>query len=483
MRSGLALVKDLSLKGFTVPRVHSPLLSGASRVGEVVELAELVGVPLLPWQVWVLEDMLRVDDAGKFVRKLNGLLIARQQGKTHLARMLILAHLFKFGSKSIVAMSQNRKMALDTFTQVAQMIEATPQLQKQVKSIRYANGQESLVLNAQSVNPGAKYEIVAATRDGARGKTADFLYIDELREIDEVAWAAATYTTNARPDAVTLTTSNAGDASSFVLNDLRNRALVSTSPALGWYEWSADPTAKITDRHAWQQANPALGYLMDESVLENHLLTDKVETFKTEALCLWVDSLESPWKEGSFAECQDVNLVLKPGRTTWLAVDIAPHRRTAVLVAGQLLEDGRIGIGLLKLWRADHNVDDIVIASETADAARKYRAVSVGFDRYSSSAIAAKLAASGINVEDVSGSAFAQACDETLSAMTHGRIVHAGQQELIDHVISCATKPTSDGGWRIVRRKSMGDVSAAIAMAMVIHFATKPRNTPQILEI
>jgi hypothetical protein len=49
--------------------------------------------------------------------------------------------------------------------------------------------------------------------------------------------------------------------------------------------------------------------------------------------------------------------------------------------------------------------------------------------------------------------------------------------------MSCATKPTSDGGWRIVRRKSMGDVSAAIAMAMVIHFATKPRQTARIIEI
>ena len=478
MSAELSVVGDVKLMGHKTARVHTPLLSGASKVDDVIELANMLDVPLLEWQEWALRDLLMVDADGMWVRKLSGLLIARQQGKTHLARMLIIAHLVKWDSRNVLAMSHNRKMALDTFRQVVDAIDGHPQLRKLIKQVRIANGLETLILK-----DGSKYEIVASSAGGSRGKTADFLYIDELREIDEQAWAAATYTTSARPNSMTLTTSNAGDAGSTVLNDLRTRALTATSPALGWYEWSANPTLHITDRLGWQQANPSMGILMDESVLEQHLLSDRIETFKTEALCLWVDALESPWQEGSFAACQDTNLVLIPGRTTWLAVDISPHRRTAVLVAGQVLDDGRVGIGLLKLWRADHSVDDITIASETADAARKYRAQVVGFDRYSSSAIAAKLAASGIMVEDVSGAAFAQACDETLTAMTHGRLVHAGQQELIDHVMSCATKPTSDGGWRIVRRKSMGDVSAAIAMAMVIHFATKPRQTARIIEI
>ena len=273
-------------------------------------------------------------------------------------------------------------MALDTFTAVVDAIDGHPKLRNLIRSVRVANGKECLTMK-----DGSKYEVVASNSGGSRGKTADFLYIDELREIDEGGWAAATYTTSARPNSMTLTTSNAGDAGSTVLNDLRTRALTSTSPAMGWYEWSANPTLHITDRLGWQQANPSMGILMDESVLEQHLFSDRIETFKTEALCLWVDALESPWQEGSFAACQDTDLVLKPGRTTWLAVDIAPHRRTAVLVVGQTLEDGKIGIGLLKLWRADHSVDDLTIASETADAARKYRAQLVAFDRYSSSAV------------------------------------------------------------------------------------------------
>ena len=63
-------------------------------------------------------------------------------------------------------------MALDTFRQVAITIEDNDSLKDQVKKIRFANGQESITLKN-----GARYEIVAATRDGSRGKSADLLFI------------------------------------------------------------------------------------------------------------------------------------------------------------------------------------------------------------------------------------------------------------------------------------------------------------------
>ncbi len=75
-----------------------------------------------------------------------------------------------------------------------------------VRQIRLANGQESI-----SLLNGARYEIAAATRDAPRGKTADFLYIDELREWTEEAFTAALPVTRARPNSMTLMTSNAGD--------------------------------------------------------------------------------------------------------------------------------------------------------------------------------------------------------------------------------------------------------------------------------
>jgi hypothetical protein len=65
-------------------------------------------------------------------------------------------------------------MALDTFRQIAYMLESNDHLKAMVKQIRYANGTESI-----EMIDGTRLDVVAATRDGSRGRSADFLYIDE----------------------------------------------------------------------------------------------------------------------------------------------------------------------------------------------------------------------------------------------------------------------------------------------------------------
>ena len=56
--------KKKPLVGHVKPRVHTPFLKGDSKVQEVADLAEKIGMPLLEWQRFILEDMLRVDENG-----------------------------------------------------------------------------------------------------------------------------------------------------------------------------------------------------------------------------------------------------------------------------------------------------------------------------------------------------------------------------------------------------------------------------------
>ena len=132
--------KKTKLMGSTKPRLFSAPLKGESKVQDIIDLANLIEMPLLPWQEHVLRDMLIVDKQGMFVRKTNLLLVARQNGKTHLARMLILAHLVKWPSKNVLIMSSNRAMALETFRLVADALEGNDTLKSMTKKIRYANG-------------------------------------------------------------------------------------------------------------------------------------------------------------------------------------------------------------------------------------------------------------------------------------------------------------------------------------------------------
>jgi phage terminase large subunit-like protein len=469
----IPIKRGVGLIGSTEPRIHTPLLKGISKAQEVADLAVKIGVPLIPWQRWVLDDLLTVDDEDMFVKKSALILVSRQSGKTHLARMLILSHLFLWGSKNVLGMSSNRNMALDTFRNVAYTIEDNPFLKAQVRQIRLANGQESITL----LN-GARYEIAAATRDAPRGKTADFLYIDELREWSEEAFTAALPVTRARSNSMTLMTSNAGDGFSTVLNDLRERSLSYPPATLGYYEWSAPQHCKIHDRAAWAMANPALGYFVTEETLEEAVNTNSVEATRTEMLCQWIDSAVSPWVYGSIEACSDSTLEIPVGPMTIMAFDIAPTRRSGALIMGQMKE-GKIAVGLAQLWHSDIAIDEVKMASDINEWAKKYHPHIICFDKYATQSIATRLEQSGWRMQDVSGQAFYQACSDLSDAMANSRMVHSGQADLVQHLNNCAAK-TSDAGWRIIRRKSAGDVTAAISLAMVVSQLTRPQQTAQI---
>jgi phage terminase large subunit-like protein len=466
--------RGVGLIGSTEPRIHTPLLKGNSKAQEVADLAEKIGMPLIPWQRWLLDDLLSTDDKGMWRKKTALVLVARQNGKTHLARMLILSHLFLWGSKNVLGMSSNRNMALDTFRQVAYTIEDNQFLKDQVRQIRLANGQESITLKN-----GARYEIAAATRDAPRGKSVDgLLYIDELREWTPEAFTAALPVTRAGNNAMTLMTSNAGDGFSTVLNELRERCLSYPPENLGFYEWSAPQHCKIQDRKAWAMANPALGHLITEQTLEESVNTNSVEATRTEMLCQWIDSAVSPWVYGSIEACSDSSLEIPVGPNTIMAFDIAPTRRSGALVMGQL-KDGKIAVGLAQLWQSEVAIDEVKMASDINEWAKKYHPHIICYDKYATQTLATKLEQSGWRMEDVSGQSFYQACSDLADALANIRLVHSGQAELVQHLNNCAAK-TSDFGFRIIRRKSAGDVTAAISLAMVVSQLTKPQQTAQI---
>ena len=461
------------LRGAVRPRLENKPLKGPSRGDEVAKLAEDIGLPLLPWQRYVMQDMLTIDKNKMFIRKTNLLLTSRQQGKSHLARMRILAGLFLFNERNHVVISSARSMALTTFREVAQAIEDAPILKKELKSIRYANGNEAIVLKS-----GARLDVRAATRDSARGATADFLFIDELREVDQVAFAAAMPVTRARPNAQTLLASNAGDAFSVTLNELRERCLAHPPESLGYYEYSAPQFATLDDRKAWAQANPALGILVTEASIQEALTTQTTEQIRTETLCQWIDSAVSPWVYGSIEACSDSTLEIPVGPMTIMAFDIAPTRRSGALIMGQM-KDGKIAVGLAQLWHSDIAIDEIKMSSDINEWAKKYHPHIICYDKYATQSIATRLEQSGWRMQDVSGQAFYQACSDLSDAMANGRMVHSGQADLVQHLNNCAAK-TSDAGWRIIRRKSAGDVTAAISLAMVVSQLTRPQQTAQI---
>ena len=461
--------------GETQARVHSPLLSGKSRAQEIFDMVERLKMDeLMPWQKWVLEDMMKVDKENQYRRKTSLLLVSRQNGKSHLGRVRVIWGMFYGDEKKHLIMSSNRATALMTFREIAYIIESTPELKAMTKAIRYANGGERIEL----LN-GATLDLVSDTRDSSRGRTADFLWIDEVREISTDGYKAAMPTTRARMNSQILLTSNAGDAFSEVLNSLVERCRSNPPETLGFYEYSAPQYCKLDDRQAWAYANPSMNYTISEEAIAESIATNSIETTRTETLTQWIDSLQSPWPHGILEETSDSSLEIHPGGYTVFGFDKSPSSRNCSLVAGQILPDGRIGVGILQTWESQVSVDDLKVAAEIKAFADIWRPKVINYDKYATASIAERLANSGCIVQDVSGAQFYQACGDLLDGLVNLRVVHNGQANFIQQMNNCAAK-TNDSAWRIIKRKSAGDISAPIALAMVVSTLMKPQQVAAI---
>jgi phage terminase large subunit-like protein len=473
--------KAKPLRGATEARVHSPLLKGKSRVNEIIEMVERLNMEkLMPYQEWLLKDMMAVDKKNMYRRKTLLLLISRQNGKSFLGRVRVIWGLFYGDEKKHIIMSSNRATALMTFREIAWIIESTPELKAMTKAIRYANGGERIEL----LN-GATLDIVSDTRDSARGRTADFLWIDEIREISEDGYKAAVPVTRARANAQTLLTSNAGDHFSSVLNSLVERAKDYPPESFGYYEYSAPQYCKIdiTLDSFWRDSvapsNPALGYTITRESIEEAIATNPIEQTRTETLCQWIDSLQSPWPHGVLEETSDSTIEIAAGGYTIFAFDTSPSKRNGSLVAGQILPDGRIGIGILETYSSQVAIDELKMAASIKAWCDIYKPRLVCYDKYATQTMADRLSNAGVMVEDVSGQAFYKACGDLLEGLVNHRVVHNGQAEFIQQMNNCAAK-VNDSAWRIVKRKSAGDISAPIGIAMAVSKLMIPAPKPQI---
>lgn len=460
--------------GSQKPRLHTPLSDSPSLGLEVIDFANAVGLPFMDWQEFIARDALTIRPNSDFEKRTIGVLAPRQNGKSHVVRMMILWSMF-IQNRSWLSMAQNRQLALEQFEQAIRIIESVDWLASQVKRVSKTNGKEYLEL----LN-GARWHVVAATKEGARGFSAN-LWIDELRDITPEAYKASTPVTRAViPPALTIVSSNAGDAHSEVLNNLRTQALTDKSGLIGWYEWSGDPHLHHLDEENWYIANPSLGILIDEEVIRQASKTDTLGAFKTESLCLWVDNMAAAFNMENFTLCYEPNLKPSKENVTYLAIDLSPDRRRADLAIAQVLDETRIAVSIIQTWTSQDSINDVKVAGEVAKIAREWRVYGIGYNRWASAAIAQRLQLAGLKTIDISGADFAQACDETASAIDSKRLAHDSSAALLEHFSNCVRKESSLGGWRVVKNQANAGISAACASIMAIHLANRPNVQPMV---
>jgi hypothetical protein len=475
LQSGI-VPSSAPLFGHPTPRIHTPLNDLPSKGFELIDLAAEVGVDLMPWQKFVLEHTHKVKPDGRWASPINTVVVARQSGKSFLMQVRILGGLFLWDEPLQIGSAHRLATSLEQFRQLVSLIETSDYLAKQVKRIRWSHGSEEI-----ETLKGTRF-IVKAGGSAARGVSRpETIHLDELREMHDMeSFASLRYTLLAAKNPMVMAYTNAGDSHSIVLNMLRERGLAAASGAeddIGYFEWSA-PTDEVSLENA-AFANPALGHTIHPDNIKA-VFNDPPDVVMTEVLCRWVQTISSVIGAAEWQNCQDEEVELDPEKLTWMAIDCSPDRRFAALVAAQKLGEEKFIVKLLHTWENAIQLDDRAIANEAAPYLRKYPLEWLLYSRRTSGAVAARLQPAGIPIFDMD-SAYPQACDELLGAINSGRLRHKGQTDLTTQILSAVQLRRGDGGWVIGRRASQAAVCAAVAAALVTHFATRPETEIDIL--
>lgn len=453
-----------------------PLNRKTSRGYEVIDFAEMIGEPLLPWQQWAVIHALELNPDGSYRFRTVLILVARQNGKSHLKRIVTLWRMYVDGAREIVGAAQDVSLARKQWQMCQATIHASPDLEEEWAGVRNVNGDEMFWA------AGCCYMIKATNDKAGRGGSNDEVNIDELRaQKDWKAWGSLSKTTMARENGQTWAMSNAGDDTSVVLNQLQAVGETGTDPALCLLEWSAPPGCELDDVSAWQQANPGLGHTVSEAAIRSALATDPPEVFRTEVLCQRVANLDSAIDLDRWEGCADAIGSLEAHRGRISAVfDVAPDGKHATLAVAAPLGDGRARVEIAAAWAST----DEARAELPALLARIKPAAFGWYPAGPAAGMATILRPLAVKInkhpgkrqptdppEDgtITGGRASEVCQELADLVKALRVVHPADPLLDAHVRGASKLYTGDG-WRFTR-KGEGHVDAAYAAAGAVSLA------------
>lgn len=446
------------------------------------DLAADYGLTPDPWQRLVLDDWL-ADVAGSWASLTCGLSVPRQNGKNALIEIRELFGTVGRGEK-VLHTAHEVKTARKAFKRLQHFFGTKPddpgakfpELNALVAEVRNVNGQEAVVLKN-----GGSVEIVARSKNSARGFTVDVLVMDEAQELSDDDLEALMPTTSSaplgNPQWIFTGTPPGPRANGEVFIRVRDEALQGKSRRLAWHEWSVQAEegrpVDLDDRDSWRQVNPALitGRLQ-MAVVEGERSRFSDAGFGRERLGMWdeaiskavIDPLE--WAAHADAGSQ----VLDP---VAIALDVAPLNTTASLSVAGAREDGRRHVEVVKNqrgtgWVVDaltklNETDPCIVLLDPAGAA---------------GALLPDIEAAGITVHKVNAREMAQACVGFHNAFTEGDAVHI-DQPVLTTALSGAGKRDLAGLFAWTRRDPNVDITPLVSVTLALwgfaHAAALPK--------
>jgi len=139
-----------------------------------------------------------------------------------------------------------------------------------------------------------------------------------MRDLE--TYSSLRYTLMAAKNPMVLSYTNAGESTSLILNQLRERAMAAIAgaddPEIAYFEWSS-PSDVISLENA-TYSNPALGRTINVNNIKS-VLNDDPTVVMTEVMCRWVQTISGVVDAEKWKQCGDPDIDLDVEKLTWLA--------------------------------------------------------------------------------------------------------------------------------------------------------------------
>lgn len=500
-----ALDAPPALLGSTLPRLWTPplreLTPETSYGFDLIDFArDVCGTPFDPYQEWLSIHVGELLPDGRPRFRVVLILIARQNGKTTWAKVLIHYWQHVEAQPLTLITSTDRSYAKRTWVQVHEAARSNDWLKLDLgpDPLRLTTSEESF-----KTADGAEVVFKANNGSAGRSMTLNRWLCDELREHrNRDAWDSASKAQNAVRHAQTVCITNQGDDSSVVLDSLRGPALeyIETGegdPRLGLFEWSSPPGAEPDDPDALLQANPNAGRPGHGPDLDV-LIADgrrakragglELSGYRTEVMCQRVQLLDPAiepelWKDAASSTPLDL---AGHRHAVALCIDVSLDGSHAALLAAAEV-DGLVHVDVVAAWSGFGCLK--TVRADLPGLVAKVRPRVIGwFPNGPAAALAADMAARRtpgaawpprrVKLETITTEATA-ACMGLAELVKSGEVAHPDDPMLNAHVDSAQRLRRGDG-W-VFTRRGAGPVDGAYALAGAVWLArTLPPAPPPL---
>ncbi len=440
---------------------------------EVADLAEMAGFPADPEQRLVLDAMFGLDRAGRRVAFEVGVIGARQNIKTGLFKIAALGEAFIVEVPLLVWSAHEFPTAQEAFRDLSELIESTPDFDREIKHIHRGNGDEAIEL----LN-GCRIKFKARTKSGGRGLSGKRVVLDEAFALQPAHMGALLPMLSAQDEPQVWYGSSAGLADSEVLRGIRDRGRPG-SRSMVYIEWCAPKSGCATpncdhavgsdgcvldDETFWQIANPQMGRRIRLETIRNERLALPPEEFARERLGWWDEPgvVEHIFGAERWARCAIPQQEKPPTAGITLGVAVSIDRAWSSISAASPLP-GRELVGVV-----DRRPGTDWLVAEVKRLQDELKCRVAVDSRGPTADLIEPMKAAGVNLHLLSTSEVLDATAAFYDKVQTSVIAHMRLEYLEAAVSGAQRRPIGDR-WAVGRRSSTGDVSPLEAAILADH--------------